>query len=104
MTDDQRTGKYIDVPKPTAENTLIFGEDNPYYTFKFTHARVPELGEGARSFFAEAVDRFASLLVENIEKMDNYRVDAGDSLAGIKNTVKLLKKINRKEDMMSDGY
>lgn len=92
---------FPDVPEPTPKNTLVFGEDNPHYTFIFTHERVADLDEPSKAYFEEAVDRFASLLVENIEKLDIYKTLHDDHLMGIKNTIKRLKQANLDEDQIS---
>ena len=91
-----------DKPEPNEKNTLIFGEDNPHYTFIFTHEDVSTLDEPTKAYFEEAVDRFASLLVENLEKMEVYKTIHDDHLAGIKNTIRRLKQANLDEDSISN--
>ena len=92
---------FPDKPQPTPKNTLVFGEDNPNYTFIFTHEDVAKLDAPSRKYFEEAVDRFASLLVENIEKLDVYKTIHDDHLTGIKNTIKRLRQANEDEDVLS---
>lgn len=92
-----------DRPEPNEKNTLVFGEDNPHYTFIFTHEEVPNLDEPSKAYFEEAVDRFASLLVENLEKLEVYKTIHDDHLAGIKNTLKRLKQANADEDIISNS-
>jgi hypothetical protein len=96
--------KFPDRPEPTPKNTLVFGEENPHYTFIFTHERVADLDEPSKAYFEEAVDRFASLLVENIEKLDVYKTLHDDHLMGIKNTIQRLKQANLDEDQISRTY
>jgi len=90
-----------DKPEATEANTLFFGKDNPHYTFIFTHDKVAELDSPSKAYFEEAVDRFASLLVENIEKLDIYKSIHDDHLTGIKNTIKRLRQANEDEDSLS---
>jgi len=92
---------FPDKPEPTKKNTLVFGEDNPHYTFIFTHNDVAKLDDPSKAYFAEAVDRFASLLVENIEKLDLYKTIHDDHLTGIKSTINRLKQANIDEDQIS---
>lgn len=76
--------------------------ENGDYSLSFMHKRLKEVPETLRDEFQEAVDRFASLLAENIDNMDKYTLTGNTKMSGIITTIQKLREANEVEDKMSD--
>jgi len=86
------------------QNTLVYGDKEGNAYLEFYHHGLKDIPSKLRDEFQEAVTRFGSLLVENIEHMDKYKVEGYPQLSGIINTIQKLREANEKEDEMSDTY
>jgi hypothetical protein len=90
------------MPKRTTNKLTYGGGDDVDYKLTFKHPKIKELPSDVKRHVQEAIDRFGSLLVENINKMNEYE-DAGNTvLSGIKTTVEKLREANRIEDRLDD--
>ena len=89
------------MPTKRDQNTLIYEDPNGKFRLTFTHKNLKDIPRNMRDEFQEAIDRFASLLVENIENMDKYKETGHTQVSGIITTIKKLREANVLEDEMS---
>ncbi len=83
------------------KNRLSYSDENGKFKFEFYHEDLDKVPSVLHDEFEEAVERFGSLLVENIEKMEMYKERGYTRMSGVINTIKKLKEANEEEDEMS---
>ena len=84
------------------KNTLKYEDPNGEFMLVFAHKNLAKVPKYLKDEFKEAIERFGSLIVENIENMDKYKEKGYTEVSGIVTTIKKLREANKEEDEMSE--